>query len=47
MQASGERTAARLRNLVEYYARQYGEDPDQQFQQALERAPWLMPGFKP
>lgn len=47
LQASGERTAARLRDLVEHFARVYGEDPDHQFHQALERAPQVMQGFKP
>lgn len=47
MQASGERSAARLRKLVEHYARYYGEDPEQQYEQALERAQRVMQGFKP
>lgn len=46
LQASGERTAARLRDLVEHYAKHLGEDPGQQYQQALELAPHLMQGFK-
>lgn len=47
MQASGERTAQRLHDLVEHYASYYGEDPDQQYQQALDRAQRGMQGFKP
>ncbi len=46
MQACGVRTAERLRQLAEHYARYYGEDPEEQYQQALERAIRSMQGFK-
>ena len=45
MQASGERSVKRLRDLVNHYAQYLGEDPQEQLQQALTRAPRVMPGF--
>ena len=38
LRAHGARTASRLRALVDHLAAHYGEDPDQQFADALARA---------
>lgn len=38
LRSHGARTASRLRALVDHLAAHYGEDPDQQYADALARA---------
>lgn len=45
LKTHGDRTATRLRSLVEHFAAYYGEDPESEFEEALERARSSVIGF--